>query len=110
MARRLQSLKPRIQESGSGTGLALTQFGSEKRIRGTTLQNIRKAHFEKYPLCVRCLAKEPPRDSLAMELDHIRPLHQGGTDTPGNRQGLCEACHSEKSITERGHRYRTRVK
>jgi 5-methylcytosine-specific restriction enzyme A len=74
------------------------------RIRGTTLQNIRRAHFKQHPLCVMCLAKQ--RTTLATELDHIRPLHKGGTDTPDNRQGLCEDCHLEKSKLERGHAYR----
>lgn len=79
-----------------------------KRIRGTTLQNIRKAHFEKHPLCVKCLEKTLTR--LATELDHIKPLHLGGTDTPDNRQGLCSDCHLEKSKAERGHSYRPKVK
>ena len=80
-----------------------------ERIRGTTLQNIRREHFRRHPLCVGCLAKSPPRTTVATELDHIKPLHQGGTDTPENRQGLCGECHLEKSVTERGHTYRPKV-
>ena len=80
------------------------------RISGRALQKIRRAHFAQHPLCVRCLAKTPPVTRAATELDHIKPLHQGGTDTPDNRQGLCADCHIEKSKIERGHKYVERVK
>ena len=96
---KLATLEPTIATlDASG---AVAGFGIEKRIRGTTLQNIRRAHFQKQPLCVICLGGG--RTSLATELDHVLPLHQGGTDTVGNRQGLCAQCHLEKSKTERGH-------
>lgn len=78
-----------------------------KRIRGMTLQNIRRAHFRKHPLCVVCLASG--HVTMANELDHIVPLHKGGTDTPDNRQSLCFEHHLEKSKTERGQEYRPRV-
>lgn len=83
-------------------------WDDSKRIRGTTLQNIRAAHFARYPLCVHCLAETPERTTLATELDHIVPLHQGGVDSKDpfvNRQGLCHDCHERKSKQERGHEY-----
>ena len=80
-----------------------------KRITGTTLQRIRKEFFRQNPLCVTCLSKTPPRFRAATDLDHIKPLHQGGTDTPDNRQGLCHDCHVEKSKTERGHTYHPKI-
>lgn len=79
------------------------------RIRGTTLQNIRREHFRRHPLCVKCLEHKPPRITPAVELDHIKPLHQGGEDVPENRQGLCAECHLEKSKRERGHTYLPRI-
>jgi 5-methylcytosine-specific restriction protein A len=81
----------------------------QPRIRGTTLQNIRSEHFRRHPLCVMCMAKTPSRVTAAVELDHIKPLHQGGKDTPDNRQGLCAECHIEKSKAERGHEYRRKA-
>lgn len=78
-----------------------------KRIRGTTLQNIRKAHFHKHPLCVMC--QEIGRVTIAQELDHILALHLGGTDTEDNRAGLCKECHLKKSKQERGHEYHHKV-
>ena len=78
------------------------------RIRGTTLQNIRAAHFRRYPLCVVCEAAG--RVTAATELDHVLALHLGGKDTADNRQGLCADCHLEKSKTERGHEYKPKVR
>lgn len=75
-----------------------------KRISGVTLQNIRARHFRANPLCVMCQSKG--KLSAAQELDHIIPLHKGGSDTDSNRQGLCKECHTEKSKKERGHTYK----
>lgn len=36
-----------------------------------------------------------------LELDHIRPLHLGGTEAPENCQLLCKACHQRKTVAER---------
>lgn len=103
---RLATLRPRVQTLGDGP---VGSIGTtDQRIRGTTLQNIRKAYFEKHPLCVICLRKDPPVTRIAVELDHIIPLHQGGRDVEENRQGLCRDCHNEKTITERGNTYKSK--
>jgi len=96
---KLLTLKPRISTLDQ---LKVKTFTDTERIRGTTLQNIRKAHFAKHPLCVACLAATPPRTRIATELDHITPLHMGGQEIASNRQALCTQCHNEKTITERG--------
>jgi 5-methylcytosine-specific restriction endonuclease McrA len=83
--------------------------GTPDRIRGTTLQAIRRTHFRRHPYCVACLAKTPSVIRIASELDHVIPLHQGGIDSLNpfvNRQGLCADCHEQKSTVERGHKYR----
>lgn len=36
----------------------------------------------------------------ATEVDHVLPRRSGGSDDPGNLQGLCSACHKRK--TRRG--------
>lgn len=52
------------------------------------------------PLCVHCKASD--RLSLATEVDHIKPLHKGGTDDYDNLQGLCTACHEVKTAKDMG--------
>ena len=36
-----------------------------------------------------------------LEVDHILPLHLGGTNDLGNLQALCRGCHISKSSAER---------
>ena len=76
------------------------------RIRGRALQEIRKRHFEQYPLCVEC--QKHGRIALATELDHIIALTNGGKDfdedAGTNRQGLCADCHEAKTKRDLGHR------
>ena len=36
-----------------------------------------------------------------LEVDHIVPLHLGGTNDLGNLQALCRGCHISKSSAER---------
>lgn len=41
-----------------------------------------------------------------LELDHIEPLHRGGSNEPENLQLLCIECHKVKSARERSERAR----
>lgn len=68
------------------------------RIRGRQLQDIRKRHFQKNPLCVECQKLGKVR--AATQVDHRKPLWDGGTDTEDNRQGLCDQCHDRKTASE----------
>ncbi len=83
-----------------------------ERIRGRKLQDIRKRYFAKHQVC-QCSDSRCPHmqgydgsplwhTKEATILDHIKPLHQGGTNDESNYQGLCEMCHDYKSTTERG--------
>ncbi|KOT56176.1 MULTISPECIES: HNH endonuclease [Streptomyces] len=49
--------------------------------------------------CDWCL-NDFPAD--VVEIDHVRPLSMGGTDTDGNVQVLCHGCHGLKTRTEFG--------
>jgi 5-methylcytosine-specific restriction protein A len=99
---KLSTLRTRIILNDYVQRIRVATFTDTPRIRGTTLQNIRAREFERNPLCVMCLAATPPRTRVWTQLDHIIPLHQGGTDTPINRQGLCDECHLEKTNDEMG--------
>jgi len=74
------------------------------RTRGRRLQRIREAHLRANPLCVACLAMTPQRIAPGTEVDHIRALADGGSDTPENRQSLCGPCHALKSAREAAER------
>ncbi|MGW3518759.1 HNH endonuclease [Streptomyces hydrogenans] len=49
--------------------------------------------------CDWCLGDFPAAD---VDVDHVRPLSMGGTDTDGNVQVLCRGCHQLKTSTEFG--------
>lgn len=70
------------------------------RIRGRALQRIRDYHFSINPWCEYCLNRGIKE--LATQLDHIIPLFKGGDDNDDNRQGLCDACHTDKTREDLG--------
>ncbi|MFJ5707622.1 HNH endonuclease [Streptomyces sp. NPDC093105] len=49
--------------------------------------------------CDWCLGRFSADD---VDVDHVRPLSMGGTDTDGNVQVLCGGCHQLKTSTEFG--------
>lgn len=48
--------------------------------------------------CQPC--KKGGRVTLAIEVDHITPICEGGSDAMGNLQGICGECHQVKSLAE----------
>lgn len=71
---------------------------SKRMMKGRTLQGERDWLFSEFPLCVECL--KVGRDTPSVIRDHIIPLAEGGEDTAGNTQALCEECHDRKSKEE----------
>lgn len=49
--------------------------------------------------CAQC-GTEPMVGHAGLELDHIVPVAEGGTDGLDNLQWLCPSCHAEKSRRE----------
>lgn len=49
-------------------------------------------------LCMVC--KAAGRVRLAREVDHVVPLHLGGSNAMGNLQGICKPCHKLKTDGE----------
>ena len=74
------------------------------RTTGRRWLAIRARILRDQPLCMHC--EHAGRTTAATEVDHVIPLHAGGTDDDGNLQALCHECHERKSVTERGMRYR----
>ncbi len=77
-----------------------------RRVKGERLQKIREDWFRLHPLCARC--RPMGFISLAVELDHIVALANGGpdfdVDEGKNRQGLCKPCHRIKTAEDLGYR------
>ena len=48
------------------------------------------------PVCMIC-GRRP-----SVEVDHILPLCKGGTDLRDNLQGVCSACHDDKTCADLG--------
>lgn len=71
---------------------------SPGRIGSRAGQNLRQRRLAIHPLCVECqkIGIIRPTD----EIDHIKPLAMGGTDTDDNVQGLCFQHHAEKTAAE----------
>ena len=66
-----------------------------------------RAHvLSQSPLCVKCESKG--RITAATEVDHVIPLHQGGTDDFDNLQALCHDCHAEKTAQDMGYKERAK--
>ncbi|HET9817692.1 MAG TPA: HNH endonuclease signature motif containing protein [Rhodanobacteraceae bacterium] len=86
----LQRIKPRLQAQPITT----------ERLRGRAAMD-RSARIKLRDLytCRAC-----GRVTRALEVDHIAPLWQGGSDTDANLQCLCIACHAIKTAGEAGQR------
>jgi 5-methylcytosine-specific restriction protein A len=93
---RVSNLRPRLCAEPAQLPVVAPQ--QTERVRGRALQDIRRRHFRRYPLCVAC--RREGRVTAATQVDHERPLWDGGEDAESNRQGLCDDCHAAKTAVE----------
>jgi len=49
-------------------------------------------------LCQTC--KREGRVTQAQEVDHIKPVSQGGDDSLANLEAICKPCHRRKTASE----------
>ena len=70
------------------------------RIRGRKGVALRLARLHAEPLCRLC--KRKGKTTLAVTVDHIIPLADGGLDIDDNCQSLCQPCHDAKTSNEVG--------
>jgi len=93
---RLTALKPRTAALGKRLSDAPVQV--RERLRGRPWARKREGILLRDPLCVKHLAAGVTIASV--EVDHIVPIEQGGSDDDSNLQGLCHDCHAEKTADE----------
>lgn len=75
------------------------QVGQNVRVAGSKWKRIRLEHLASEPLCRKC--RKYDRVTLAEEVDHIKPLWEGGEEYDrDNLQSLCSPCHIEKTSEE----------
>lgn len=91
---RLATLKPPVARLEYGMVGTLTV----KRITGRVLQSRNRRLLAREPLCRACV--EQCKVTAAVQVDHIVPLHLGGSEDESNLQGLCLKCHDAKSAKE----------
>jgi 5-methylcytosine-specific restriction endonuclease McrA len=66
------------------------------RLRGPVLMRLRQKVFVDHLFtCARC-----GLITQDLELDHIQPLNDGGTNDESNLQPLCKVCHKAKTKLE----------
>lgn len=87
---------PRVRTITKATSSA---SAPSKRDRGRPWKRKRMMVLERDGyLCVEC-AKQG-RVTPARDVDHVVPLHLGGSDNVENLQALCQECHAMKSADE----------
>lgn len=65
----------------------------------------RARYLSLHPLCEHCARKGIVK--AAEEVDHIVPLHKGGSDTDDNKMALCRyPCHAAKTAQDMGYTQR----
>ena len=70
----------------------------DRRMTGHALINRRKRLWVASPTCAMCgLLTAYPH---GFEMDHVVPLHAGGSDTDDNCQVLCIGCHRTKTARD----------
>ena len=72
---------------------ARTGARSWRRTRAMVLQ--RHGH--------QCVIRGPHCEISAVEVDHVQPVSEGGSDDPDNCQSSCGPCHAAKTASEAAH-------
>ncbi len=72
---------------------------------GSYWRELRNFYISAHPFCAdpfKDHERAGKRFVLAAEVDHIKPLVDGGTHDTDNLQSLCIRCHSRKTALENG--------
>lgn len=98
----IPTLKNKMQTLKSDLPVLQTKAGTTKRLHGRVWQTITKRiKLRDQYRCQKCGYISPKN-----EVDHIRPLEQGGSNGDWNLQTLCHECHAAKTAKEQRQRIR----
>lgn len=78
-------------------------MATRRRLSGTAKQRLREdLHYIQNGRCYNRYCLKPTKKWRLedLELDHIEPLGDGGTDAESNLQLLCRDCHTRKTRRE----------
>jgi 5-methylcytosine-specific restriction protein A len=85
--------------------MAWSKESASSRGYGSAWRKLRNRIMQRdNELCQVCIKRNLL--TKAREVDHILSKADGGTDDESNLQSICLACHSRKSIEERGFKYK----
>lgn len=88
------SCKPKMNKSSRIDQKQRKKFYNSKLWKYTRLEQL-----EREPTCRHC--REQGKETIANEVDHVKPIEQGGSPTDSrNLQSLCKSCHSKKTLSE----------
>lgn len=94
---RLRTLAPRVQELQPRLR-SLPRDSGTKRMRGYAWMKRRARWLREHPLC--CYCEQGGRVTAATEVDHVKPLIDGGADDEANFASTCTPCHIDKTRRE----------
>jgi 5-methylcytosine-specific restriction endonuclease McrA len=75
--------------------------GSKHYDRRAWRDRMRPRILARDPICKLC------GQAASTEVDHIRPMTEGGEDTEDNLRGVCKQCHSKRTRQDQNQRRRT---
>lgn len=97
---------PRFKPKGSATQpptsgwIATSRKSRQERGYGRAHDVMRQQVLREEPICRICLQGDPSRVTATVIADHIVPKAGGGGNERQNYQGVCAACHLEKTAAE----------
>jgi len=100
---KLQTLKPRLQVAGNRIPVLKMRAGTVERKRGSAgVKDRERIRTRDNGLCQAC--RREHKVSIGVDVDHIVPLWEGGSDHDDNKELLCAEHHQQKSTAEAARR------
>lgn len=100
-----QSSKTQISKKNNSSQTKKTTYeiNGTKYIQGETYKTTGQPKVERSTTAKKQFLKENgyTKEPNGYQVDHIKPLSQGGSDTPNNMQLLTKEQHKQKTIKER---------